>query len=62
MCGIKDHSLEDCPIMLEKVMNKQNVNLLHSVPKHEVLNSNNLHVVTRSGARQEMYMHKDSPI
>jgi hypothetical protein len=31
-------------------MTKKNVNLLHTVSKEEVLNSKNLHVVTRSGA------------
>jgi hypothetical protein len=45
---VGDHSFEDCPIVLEKVMNKRNVNLLHTVPKHDIFNSKNLHVVARS--------------
>jgi hypothetical protein len=27
-CGVGDHSLEYCPIMLEKIMNRRNANLL----------------------------------
>jgi hypothetical protein len=50
ICGVDDHSLEDFPIVLDKIMNKKTVNLLHRVPKQEVLNSKNLHIVTRSGA------------
>jgi hypothetical protein len=55
ICGVGDHSLEDCLIVLEKVMNKRNVNLLHTVPKQEILNSKNLHVVTRSGVGEDIY-------
>ena len=32
-CGVGDHSLEDCPIMLEKIMNKKTINTLSCVPK-----------------------------
>jgi hypothetical protein len=52
---VGDHSLEDCPIVLEKVMNKRNVNLLHTVPKHDILNSKNLHVVTCSGVGEDIF-------
>jgi hypothetical protein len=55
ICGVGDHSLEDYPIVLEKVMNKRNVNLLHIVPKHDILNSKNLHVVTHSGAGEDIF-------
>jgi len=34
-------------------MTKKNVNLLHTVSKEEVLNSKNLHVVTRSCTWQD---------
>jgi hypothetical protein len=34
-------------------MTKRNLNLLHAVSKEEVLNSKNLHVVTRSGAGRD---------
>ena len=33
-CGVGDHSLEDCPTMLEKINNKKNVNVLSCVQKH----------------------------
>ena len=42
-------------IILEKVRNKRNVNILQSAHKHEELNSNNLNVVTRLGARKGEY-------
>jgi hypothetical protein len=35
-------------------MTKKNVNLLHTVFKQEVLNSKNLHIVTRSGAGRDI--------
>jgi hypothetical protein len=49
ICGIDDHSIEDCLIVLDNIMIKINVNLLYVVSKNEVLNSKNLHVITRSG-------------
>ena len=45
-CGVGDHSLEDCPIMLEKINKKKNVNVLSCVKKHDIINTNNLHIVT----------------
>jgi hypothetical protein len=36
-------------------MNKRNVNLLHTVPKQEIMNSKNLHVVTCSRAGEDIY-------
>ena len=34
-------------------MNRRNVNLLEIVPKHEVLNSKNLNIITRLEAKKE---------
>jgi hypothetical protein len=36
-------------------MNKWNMNLLHTFPKQDILNSKNIHVVTRSGAGEDIY-------
>jgi spore coat polysaccharide biosynthesis predicted glycosyltransferase SpsG len=36
-------------------MNKKNVNLLCTVPKQEIHNLKNLHVVTHSGASEDNY-------
>jgi len=41
--------------MLEKVMNKRNVNLLHILPKHDIWNSKKLHVVICSGFGEDIY-------
>lgn len=48
MCGLGDHSLEDFPKIIV-FLNKMSVNLLQTFPKNEILNSKNLHLVTRSG-------------
>ena len=50
-CGVGDHSLEDCPIMLEKIMNKKSVNSLSCVPKSDVHNVKNIQIITRFGTR-----------
>ena len=50
-CGVSDLSLEDYPIVLEKIMIDKKVNLLSSVPKHEVINSRNLHAITKQGTK-----------
>ena len=50
-CGVGDHSLEDCPIMLEKILNKKLVNNLSCVPKSDVHSVKNLQVITRCGTR-----------
>jgi hypothetical protein len=42
--------------VLEKFMTKRNVNLLHTVPKQDILNSKTLHVVTRSGVGKDNYL------
>jgi hypothetical protein len=52
---VGDQSLKDYPIVLEKVMNKRNVNLLHTIPKQDILNSKNLRVVTHSGVGEEIF-------
>jgi hypothetical protein len=54
---VGDHSLEDFPIILDKVMNKIDVNLLHKIPKQDVLNSKNIHVVMRLGAGEDIYQY-----
>jgi hypothetical protein len=53
ICEVSDHSLEDCHIMLEKLRNNKIVNLLQSIPKHEVLNTKKLNIITRSREEQE---------
>ena len=50
-CGVGDHSLEDCPIMLENIINKMSVNNLSCVPKSDVHIVKNLQVITRHGTR-----------
>ena len=42
-----DHYLKYFPIILEKIINKENVNLLQNIPKHKSLYSKNLYVVIR---------------
>ena len=49
--GVGDHSLEDFPTMLEKINTKKNVNVLSCVQKHDVINTKNLHIVTRQGTK-----------
>ena len=46
-----DHSLEDCPMMLENIINKKAVNNLSCVPKSDVHCSKNLQVITQCGTR-----------
>ena len=48
-CGFGEHSLEDCPVMLEKIMNKKNIKLLSSVHKDDVKCAKNVNVITRNG-------------
>ena len=45
-CGVGDHSLEDCPIMLEKIINKKSVSSLLCVPKSDVHSVKNLQIIT----------------
>ena len=45
-CGVGYHSLEDCPIMLENIINEKSVNNLSCVPKSDVHSAKNLHVLT----------------
>ena len=46
-----DHSLEDCPTSLDKINKKKNINVLSCVQKHDVMNTKNLHIVTRQGTK-----------
>jgi len=49
ICGVDDLSIEDFQIMLGKLRNRRTINLLQIMPKHEVLNTKNLNVITRFG-------------
>ena len=37
--------------MLEKINKKKNVNILSCIQKHDMINTNNLHIVTRQGTK-----------
>ena len=37
--------------MLEKINKKKNVNVLSCVQKHDIISTNNLHIVTRQGMK-----------
>ena len=50
-CRIVEHNVEDYPIVLEKLSNKNNINVLSGVPKHELLNHKKMQIVTRHGIR-----------
>ena len=50
-CGVGDYSLEDFPTILEKINKKKNVNALSCVQKHDIINTKNLHIVTRQGTK-----------
>ena len=39
--------------MLDKINKKKNVNVLSCVQKHDVINTKNLHIVTRQGTKIE---------
>jgi hypothetical protein len=47
--GFGDHSLEYYSITLDNIINRKHVNLFQSIPRHQILNSKKLHVVTRLG-------------
>ena len=38
--------------MLEKINKKKNVNVLSCVQKNDVINTNNLHIVTQQGTKK----------
>ena len=46
-----DHSLEDCLVMLENIINKKSVNSLSCVPKSNLHCAKNIKVITRYGTR-----------
>ena len=50
-CGVGDHSLEDCPTMLEKINKKKNVNDFLCVQKSDVICTKNLQIVTTQGTK-----------
>ena len=37
--------------MLKKINKKENVNVLSCVQKHDIINTNNLHIVTQQGTK-----------
>ena len=49
--GVGDHSLEDCPTMLDKLNKNKNVNVLSCVQKHDVIHTKNLYIVTQQGTK-----------
>ena len=51
ICGVGDHSLEDCPTMLGKINEKKNVNVLPSVQMCDVIPTKNLQIVIRQGTK-----------
>jgi hypothetical protein len=48
---VGEHSLGDCPIMLEKIINKKIVNNLSCVPNSTIADTKNLQVITRQGTK-----------
>ena len=50
-CDVGVHSLEDCPILLKKNINKKLVNNLSLVHKNDILNVKNLQIITRLGTK-----------
>ena len=52
-----DHSLEDCPTIIDKINKKKNVNVLSCVQKSDIVRTKNLHIVTRQG----MKIRSDNP-
>ena len=61
-CGVGEHSLEDCPIMLEKIMNKKIVKTLSYVPKINMTFAKNLQVITRHGTKTGLNKNEPDPI
>ena len=45
------HSLEDYPIMLEKIINKKTINTLSCVTKPNITDTKSLQVITRQGTK-----------
>ena len=50
-CGVGDHSLDDCPIMHENIINKKSINILLFVPKRDVHSVKNLQIIIQCGIR-----------
>lgn len=60
--GVGDHSLEECPIMLENIINKKSVNSLSCVPRSNVHCAKNIQVITRCGTRTGFDKNTTEPI
>ena len=60
--GLGDHSLEDCPTILEKINKKKNVNFLSCVKKSDILCTKNLHIVTRQERKTRSHNPRISKI
>ena len=58
-CGVGDHSLEDCPTILEKINKNKNVNVLSCVKKSDIIRTKNLHIVTRQGTKNWKWQSKN---
>ena len=61
-CKVRDHSLWDYPILLEKSIDKKSVNSLSCVPKSNVQCAKNLQVITRCGTRTGFDKNTIEPI
>ena len=46
-----EHSLEDCPIMLDALNKRRNVKVLSCVPKKDATITKNLQVIIRQGIK-----------
>lgn len=44
-----EHSLEDCPVMLEKIMKKKKIQSLSCVENGNVIECANVNIITRQG-------------
>ena len=50
-CGFREHSLKDFLVMIKKIINNNNLNLLSGAPKNDVIKHKNLQIFTRQGAK-----------
>ena len=53
-CGVGDHSLEDCPVILEKIRNKKKVQSSYCVESDHNDNYANVNVITRKGTNTKI--------
>ena len=47
--GVGEHSLGDCPVMLEKIMNKKNLKSLSCVDNDNIVECTNVNIITSQG-------------